>query len=55
MNFQNLNSTFDIRYVYGDLTIETTRAEKRWIKDISAIRCRNNDNASITLESIHLS
>jgi hypothetical protein len=55
VHFQNLNASFDIRYIDSDLAIKPTRAEKSGIQNVSAIRCRDNDNTSVTFETVHFS
>ena len=44
---------FYVRTSHIHLPVETARAQKRRVKDIRAVRCRNDDNAFVNAETVH--
>ena len=45
MHLQNINTPFEIRTLYDNTAVKTSRSEKCLIKDLRAVRCRKNDNS----------
>ena len=54
MHIEDLLALLDIGQAYLNLTIETTSTHKRLIENIYTVGCRQDDNAGIGLETIHL-
>src|SRR5438128_1739917 len=54
MDPQNFFATFYIGQIDGDLAIETARTQESWIKDIGSVSSRDNDDAFLSIEPIHL-
>ncbi len=44
---------FYVRTSHIHLPVETARAQKRRVKNIRAVRCRNDDNAFVNAETVH--
>ena len=53
MNLEYFFPALNIRVVYGYLTVETTRAQKRLVENIGAVCSRHYYNALISAEAIH--
>ena len=51
---ENLFATLNVRTIDGDLTIEMTRAEQRTIQNIRSVRARQDDDALLGAETVHL-
>eukprot|EP00982_Pelagococcus_subviridis_P012032 31138-Pelagococcus_subviridis.AAC.5 len=51
---ENLISTFDVRAVHGDLTVEPSRAHERAVQDVRSVRPREHDDALLRSEPVHL-
>ena len=54
VNFQNLFTTADIRQPHDNLTVETAWTQQRRVKYVRTVGRRDNDNAFVTFEAIHL-
>merc|ERR1711871_117535 len=54
VNSQDLETTCVIGSIDGDLTVETSGTHQRCVENIRTVRCRNNDDSCISLETIHL-
>src|SRR4029077_8246379 len=54
MNSQNFLASFDVRKVYGDLPIKTSRPKQRRIEDIGPVCRCDNDNPFLCVKSVHL-
>ncbi|MCY1375661.1 hypothetical protein D9M69_630910 [compost metagenome] len=44
MHFQDLLATNDIRVRDHDLTVETARTKKRWVKNVGTVGCSNQND-----------
>ncbi len=54
VNIEDLLSLLNIGQANINLTIKTSCAQQRLIQNIGTVRCRQDDNSSICLETIHL-
>ena len=52
--FQDVRTALDVRTGNRDTTVETSRTQERRVKDIDTVCCRDNDNALIRTETVHL-
>ncbi len=43
----------DVRASHGHLTVETTRAQQRRVKDVGAVRGRHDDDSLVAFEAVH--
>ena len=53
MNLEYFFPALNIRVVYGYLTVETTRAQKRLVENIGAVGRRHYYNAFVSAEAVH--
>src|SRR4029077_3664640 len=51
---QNFFAAFHIGKVDGDLSIEASGPQKRWVENVRAVCRRDNDDAFLRVEPIHL-
>ena len=54
MHTQNFFAAFHIGKVDGDLSIEPSRPQQRGIENIGAVGCRNDNDAFLRIEPVHL-
>ena len=54
MDFQNVNAAFQIRLVYDDPAIKTSRAQKRRVKDLRTVSRREYQKTFICVKPVHL-
>jgi hypothetical protein len=48
------STSFAVRAVDDDLPVEAPRAQQRRVEDVGAVRCSNEDDAAVDVESVHL-
>ena len=53
MHAQNLLATLQVRSSNANLTVETARAQQRWVEDVWAVGCRDQDDVGLRIETIH--
>ena len=53
VNFEDLESAFDIGEGDGDLAIEATWTDECWIENIGAVCCGDDDDAVSGFEAVH--
>ena len=54
MNLKYLNPALKIRFVHDYPAVKTSGSQKRLIKDLRPVCRRKNDNAFLSVETIHL-
>mmetsp|Transcript_19865 Transcript_19865/g.50816 ORF Transcript_19865/g.50816 Transcript_19865/m.50816 type:complete len:448 (-) Transcript_19865:200-1543(-) len=52
---ENLLAALDVRQANLHATVKAARAQKCAVKDVCAVRCRNNNDTAVALEAVHLS
>ena len=55
MDFQNCLTTFQIRQLYRNPAVKTSRTKQRRIEGFRTVGRRQNDNTLLTVKTIHLS
>ncbi len=53
MHVQNFLTALDIGIWHGHLTVKATRTQKGWIKNITPVRCSQNDHTFIRVKTVH--
>ena len=53
MDFDNFFTTLYIRNSDYNLTVESARSEKRRVKDVRSVGCRQNNNSGVLRKAIH--
>ena len=51
---ENFLTTLDVGIVYRYLSVKATGAQKRGVKNIGAVCCRDNNDALVRAEAVHL-
>ena len=54
MHFEDFLTADNVWITNSDLTVETARAQKRRVKNVRAVGCRDDDNTFIGFEAVHL-
>src|SRR5204863_7898701 len=54
MHPQNLFASFYVRKVDRDLPVETTRSQQRWVENVRAVCCGDDNDTFLGVEPVHL-
>src|ERR1700730_1300039 len=54
MHAQNFFAAFHVRKIDGDLSIETSGTQQRWIENVRPIRRGDDDDTFLCIEAVHL-
>jgi len=54
VHFQNGFATAHVRQIDSNLAVEAARAQQRRVQNIRAVGCRNDNDALLGVEAVHL-